>query len=102
MLALCSTPVALENQGFSVRVVSLSWSVPNIALGTRVSALHDLAVGWTFPGGHDLDMHAQDLAGMSGISQLLDGAYIPAICASLGPLTAPLAPCVMDVRIFIY
>ena len=28
---------------------------------------------------------------MSGISQLLDGAYIPAICASLGPLTAPLA-----------
>ena len=29
---------------------------------------------------------------MSGISQLLDGTYKPAIYASLGPLTAPLAP----------
>ena len=49
-LALCSTPASLEDLGFSVGVVSLSWFVPIIALGTRVSPLHDLAVFGSFQG----------------------------------------------------
>jgi len=44
LLALCLTRVALEDLGFSVGVISLSWFVPIIASGTRVSTLHDLAV----------------------------------------------------------
>ena len=51
-------------------------------------------------GGHDLDMHAQDLERMSGISQLLDGAYILAICTSLGPLTALFAPILSVIQHF--
>jgi hypothetical protein len=50
LLALCSTPAFLEDLGFSVGVVSLSWFVPNIALGTRVWPLHDLAVFRRFQG----------------------------------------------------
>jgi len=50
LLALCSTPASLENLGFSVGVVSLSCFVPIIALGTRVSPLHDLAVFRRFQG----------------------------------------------------
>jgi len=43
LLALCSIPATLGDLGFSVRVVSLSWFVPVIALGTRVLPLHGLA-----------------------------------------------------------
>jgi len=47
---LCSTPASLEDLGFSVGVFSLSWFVPIIALRTRVSPLHDLAVFQCFQG----------------------------------------------------
>jgi len=50
LLALCSTPATLGDLGFSVRVVSLSWFVPIIALGTRVSPLHGLAIFQRFQG----------------------------------------------------
>jgi hypothetical protein len=42
--------LVLLNLGFSVRVISLSWVVPIIASGTRVSPLHDLAVQKLFQG----------------------------------------------------
>ena len=47
-LVLKSAP--LEDLGFSVGVVSLSWFVPIIALGTRVSSLHGLAAFRCFQG----------------------------------------------------
>jgi hypothetical protein len=43
-------PRFLGGPRFFYRVVSLSWFVPNIALGTRVSPLHDLAVFQRFQG----------------------------------------------------
>jgi len=49
-LALCSTPATLEDLGFSVGVMSLSWFVPIIALGTHISPLHDLAIQRCFQG----------------------------------------------------
>jgi len=50
LLALCSTPATLEDLGFSVGVNSLSWFVPIITLGTRVSPLHGLAIQRHFQG----------------------------------------------------
>jgi len=32
------------------------------------------------------------LAGIHGVSQIFTGTHLPARCAPLGPLTAPLAP----------
>ena len=40
--------------------------------------------------GHDEDMHASDLAGINGISQIFTATHLPARCAPLGPHTASL------------
>ena len=50
MLALRSTPATLEELGFSVGEVSLSWYVPISASGNRVLPLHVLAVRGRCPG----------------------------------------------------
>ena len=39
-------------------------------------------------------MHASDVAGINGISQIFTGTHLPARCVPLGPHTAPLTPCV--------
>jgi len=50
MLSLGVGFAIYKDLGFSVGVVSLSWFVPIIALGTRVSPLHGLAVFQRFQG----------------------------------------------------
>jgi len=50
LLALCSTPVTLEDLGFSVGGICLSWYVPINVSRTRVSPLHGLAVRRRCPG----------------------------------------------------
>ena len=88
---MCSTPITLEDLGFSVGVVSLSWFVPIIVSGTRVSPLHVMAVRRHFHRpwrGHACIGLGRSMWHFSGFN----GTDTPAGYLPLRPYAAPLTP----------